>query len=407
MKVFSTPAIIFKVDQVDEEKGILSKVIVAQLGTVKSHFESIDQITLSQIQELGNAKENGIKARFGHPNMCSSSFGTYIGRFKNFQAGSDSVCADLHLDPVCKDCPSGNLYNYIITMAKNNPDMFGASIAFVPAESEISDEVEFPVTRIQELLATDLVDDPAATNSLFAVDSFSYQATAFLDSNPNIAWLIANKPETIVEFMLKYFSNNHLMKKEMFQKLRNLFNGSGNDANETAKQEVSNLEKFFEDMADRIGESYAAVLESFRKNPILVKQFEGASTLPVTTDSILDKIVIREELSLEEMFTDLNTMLSDQLSMSREIVTYYNGVIEKLQSDHQTALSAVQEQSSAFGIQITSLNEEVNNLKDQLKAAPTSVEGIDPQLHIGTTEESFGKQLLREMPSEIKEKLKK
>jgi len=36
-----------------------------------------------------------------------------------------------------------------------------------------------------------------------------------------------------------------LMKTEMFQKLRNLFKGSDNPANETATQEVTRLEKVF------------------------------------------------------------------------------------------------------------------------------------------------------------------
>jgi hypothetical protein len=393
MKVFSTPAISFKVDQVDEEKGILSKVIVAQIGTVKSHFESIDQTTLSQIVQFGNLKENGIKARFGHPNMCSSSFGTYIGRFKNFQIVSDSVCADLHLDPVCKDCPSGNLYNYIITMAKNNPDMFGASIAFVPAQSETSEEAEYPVTRIQELLATDLVDDPAATNSLFAVDSFSYQATAFLDSNPAIAWLIANKPETIVEFMLKYFSNNNLMKKEMFQKLRNLFSGSTTETNENAKQEVLNIEKYFDDMAGRIGETYADILENLRKTPIKINRVEGFDNTPAGSEAILDKILIKDELTVENMFDDVKSIIFGQSTLAAEIISYFNSVIEKLQQDHQTQLSSIQDQ--------------VTSLQDQLKAGPTTVEGIDPQLQIATAEESFGKQLLHQMPKVLKEKIKK
>ena len=134
MKSFSTPSVTFSVASIDESAGILQKVIVAQSGKVKSYFEEIDAQTLSQIVQLGNEKEKGIKARFGHPNMCSSSFGTYIGRFKNFQLQNDSVVADLYLDEVCKVSPSGNLYDYIIRMAKNNPDMFGASMAFIPAE---------------------------------------------------------------------------------------------------------------------------------------------------------------------------------------------------------------------------------------------------------------------------------
>ena len=318
MKSFSTPAVAFSFSQIDEGAGILKKVVVAQAGKVKSYFEQIDSVTLSQIALLGNSKEAGVKARFGHPNMCSSSFGTYIGRFKNFQVEGEKVFGDLHLDNVCKESPSGNLFDYIVKMAKNNPDMFGASIAFVPGEPSLTDE-EYPATRIDDLLATDLVDDPAATNSLFAVDSFSYQATRFLDENPSIAWLIAKKPDTIIEFMLKYYSNNNTMKKELFQKLRNLFN------------------------------------------------------------------------PLPEGVND-------------ETLKNYNQTVEQLEADYQKQISTLEAEQQK---QLSTLRDEIASLQDQLKASPTVVEGIDPKVKISPSEESFGKQLLKEMPAHLKDKIKK
>ena len=318
MKSFSTPPIAFSVANIDDGAGILQKVIVAQVGKVKSYFEQIDAITLAQIEKLGNEKENGIKARFGHPNMCSSSFGTYIGRFKNFKVEGDKVFGDLHLDEVCKESPSGNLYAYILKMARNNPDMFGASIAFIPGEPVITDD-EYPATRVEELLATDLVDDPAATNSLFAVDSFSYQATRFLDENPAIAWLIAKKPDTIIEFMLKYFSNNNTMKKELFQRLKNLLNPAPDGDN---------------------------------------------------ADALKD----------------------------------YNQTVEQLEADYQNQIST---READHQKQLSALHEQITTLQDQLKARPTTVEGADPQLKVGPSEETFGKQLLKEMPIHLKDKLKK
>ena len=318
MKSFSTPAVAFSFSQIDEGAGILKKVVVAETGKVKSYFEQIDSVTLSQIAQLGNSKEAGVKARFGHPNMCSSSFGTYIGRFKNFQVEGEKVFGDLHLDDVCKESPSGNLFDYIVKMAKNNPDMFGASIAFVPSEPSLTDE-EYPATRIDDLLATDLVDDPAATNSLFAVDSFSYQATRFLDENPSIAWLIAKKPDTIIEFMLKYYSNNNAMKKELFQKLRNLFN------------------------------------------------------------------------PLPEGVND-------------ETLKNYNQTVEQLEADYQKQISTLEAEQQK---QLSALRDEIASLQDQLKASPTVVEGIDPKVKISPSEESFGKQLLKEMPAHLKDKIKK
>ena len=318
MKSFSTPAVAFSFSQIDEGAGILKKVVVAQAGKVKSYFEQIDSVTLSQIALLGNSKEAGVKARFGHPNMCSSSFGTYIGRFRNFQVEGEKVFGDLHLDDVCKESPSGNLFDYIVKMAKNNPDMFGASIAFVPGEPSLTNE-EYPATRIDDLLATDLVDDPAATNSLFAVDSFSYQATRFLDENPSIAWLIAKKPDTIIEFMLKYYSNSNTMKKELFQKLRNLFN------------------------------------------------------------------------PLPEGVND-------------ETLKNYNQTVEQLEADYQKQISTLEAEQQK---QLSTLRDEIASLQDQLKASPTVVEGIDPKVKISPSEESFGKQLLKEMPAHLKDKIKK
>jgi len=426
MKVFSTPPIPFTVSQVDESSGVLHKVVVAQIGQVKSYFEMIDATTLSQIESLGNAREKGVKARFGHPNMCSSSFGTYIGRFRNFKVDEGSVHADLHLDEICKDSPSGNLYDYIIKMAKNNPDMFGASIAFVPGKPEATD-AEFPSTRIEELLATDLVDDPAATNSLFAVDAFAFQATTFLNANPGIASLIASKPESIIEFMLKYYSNNDIMKKEMFQRLRNLFN-TQEVTSEVVSAEVTELEKKFDASSAALGEIYADVLEKVRKNPVSARKFDFVAESPAGSDSVLAAIEVTADLSLEKMFEDLRTVVFGQQAHISNMVEYYNSVVDRLQSDHHgeaeslnqsitdhqnescTLNQAIQEQVqqlSSLNEQIVSLQSQVSTLTDKLKAAPTSVDSIDPKLSIAKKEESFGKKLLSQMPGQLKDKLSK
>ena len=426
MKVFSTPPIPFSVSQVDEDRGLLHRVVVAQAGKLKSYFELIDATTLSQIESLGNAREKGVKARFGHPNMCSSSFGTYIGRFRNFKVDNDSVHADLHLDEICKESPSGNLYDYIIKMAKNNPDMFGASIAFVPGKPEATD-AEFPSTRIEELLATDLVDDPAATNSLFAVDAFAYQATTFLDANPGIASLIAKSPESIIEFMLKYYSNNDIMKKEMFQRLRNLFN-TEEVTPEVVSAEVSQLEMKFDETSAAIGEIYADVLDKVRKCPVAVRKFDFVAETPAASDSVLAAIEVTADLSLEKMFEDLRILVFGQQAHISNILEYYNSVVDRLQSDHQSEAEALNQsitdhqneactlnqtiqeqvqQLTSLNEQIVSLQSQISTLQDQLKAAPTTVDSIDPKLSISKSEESYGKKLLAQMPDQLKEKLNK
>ena len=351
MKSFSTPPVAFSVAFINEGSGVLQKVVVAQAGKVKSYFEEIDSETLSQIVSLGNAKENGVKARFGHPNMCSSAMGTYIGRFKNFQLDGEKVTGDLHLDTVCKNAPGGNLYDYILTMAKKNPDMFGASMAFIPGEPVLG-AGEFPLVRIEELLATDLVDDPAATNSLFAVDSFSYQATRFLDENPAIAAFIARRPETIIEFLLKYFSKTDLMKPEIFQKFKNLF------ASAPAAAPDETAEKNFNQAIELLEAEYTGQITALEENH-------------------------RKQIT--------------------ELEAVHTSAFDALQAQLATAVS----EAKAFQTQISDLTSQVASLKDQLKANPTKVTSGDPQVTVGHPEVKFGKELLNEMPSYLKDKLKK
>ena len=372
MKSFSTPPVAFSVAFINEGSGVLQKVVVAQAGKVKSYFEEIDGETLSQIVALGNAKENGVKARFGHPNMCSSAFGTYIGRFKNFQLDGQKVTGDLHLDTVCKASPGGNLYDYILTMAKKNPDMFGASMAFIPAEPAVGTG-EFPLVRIEELLATDLVDDPAATNSLFAADSFSYQATQFLNENPAIAAFIARRPETIIEFMLKYYAKTDLMKPEIFQKFKNLF--------ATAPDEVQQSKAY---------DQAVELLEADHLEEISTLEAKG-------------KVIEAEFLSKEAKFKGKLSAAADQLAASASQIETAN---EQLATTTEQ-LAASNAGTAVLEKQISDLTSQVASLKDQLSANPTKVTSGDPQVTVGHPEVKFGKELLAEMPSYLKDKLKK
>ena len=87
-------------------------------------------------------------------------------------------------------------------------------------------------------------------------------------------------------------------------------------------------------MSVKIGEAYADILEKVRKSPLKFKQLENAGPLPASTDSILEQIVIRDNLTLENMFDDARLIVFGQLAQSNELITYYNAAIEKLQQDH-------------------------------------------------------------------------
>jgi len=174
---------------------------------------------LSRVVELGNAADYGLKVRFGHPNASGTALGTFLGRARNFTIRPDSpnvVRADIQLDTVAKDAPEGNLYDYVLRMATKNPDMFGTSIVFKPGEerdpAEISPEdIAFetlPVATILELMAVDIVDDPAANEgglfSRFSAKQIAGRFTSFLDDNPQVWEVIDQHPEIIAPFIERY-----------------------------------------------------------------------------------------------------------------------------------------------------------------------------------------------------------
>lgn len=204
------------VNQIDRDHGIIRGVTVAQQGPARGHGGEIDKTFLLQLVDQANASKAGIKARFGHPNMCSTALGTYLGRFHNYSFNGESVTADLHLDPSSKTSPNGNLFDYVLSMAETNPDMFGASIAF-ESDAFHTAEIESEGTkktvnyfRLKELRATDIVDDPAATNGLFSTETLPGQATAFLDQNPELTELIFSKPDSVIEFLQSYLNNSNM-----------------------------------------------------------------------------------------------------------------------------------------------------------------------------------------------------
>ena len=165
----------------------------------------------------GKLATAGIKARFGHPNMCSDAMGTFLGRWKGLSIDeSGKVSGDLHLSSTASESPKGDLRKYVEEMAAKEPDHFGASIVFTSDIEGMIDhakkngaieaedgEIDFsafispdptnvknlPHARCAELHAIDLVDDPAATDGMFsgaAGLSLAGQVTEWLDTHPEV-----------------------------------------------------------------------------------------------------------------------------------------------------------------------------------------------------------------------------
>jgi hypothetical protein len=189
----------------------LKNVRIVEEGEALGHGVFIDKSFIKDVVSLAQGRR--IKCRFGHPGMCQEALGTYLGYYTNFQvvsdAGGDYAVADLHLSKAATKSPNGNLAEYIRDLAKEAPEFFGNSIVFSasgeyyktseginvypkPLKNEEGDTENSYVTQdgeaynkekhgvidfdkvyegITALHGGDLVDEPAATSSLFGEPS--------------------------------------------------------------------------------------------------------------------------------------------------------------------------------------------------------------------------------------------
>ena len=378
-RYFSTPPIFsVPVTNIDRELGIIQGVTIARIGPAKGHNGFVDRSFLLQIVDNVASKPAGIKARFGHPNMCSQALGTYLGRFKNYSYSGDQVKADLHLDDTAKNTPSGDLYSYVLDMAEKNPDMFGASIVFEIGESVFLEEeidgekIEKEYFRLKELRATDIVDEPAATDGLFSSNTFPGIATQFLDENPEILDLIFSKPDSIIEFLSNYITNSKM------------------------------------NLSEKIKQNFASFLAAFSvqtvEDPLL--------PVPAEQDNTLNTLFEALCTSYPESFTDvkdftqlqkaesITAFLESQASKSSALADSFAG----LKAEHETLL-----QSSAQAVlDLESANSRISELTGQLSARPSIPLNVtDPALSLSSNQEKdeTGKQILSQLPKDLKRKL--
>ena len=110
----------------DKYKGVIRGFAVMTQGNVKDmRGWEIDETTLSQIVEVGNKVQLGLKSRFGHPNMSSTALGTFTGRAKNFRKDGDIARADLFISKTAYETPDGDIASYVLDLAEKDSDAFG------------------------------------------------------------------------------------------------------------------------------------------------------------------------------------------------------------------------------------------------------------------------------------------
>lgn len=159
---------------------------VIERGEALGHDLWVDSYFLSQVAAAGNATGGrGVKSRLAHPGLSGDGLARLAGRSVNFRVEGDRVLADLHLSNASAYSPDGDVSDYVLKLAAESPDQFGASIVFA-ADVEGMDQFEFsngggtvegfkspdplnlanlPHARLAQLRASDLVDEPAANTA--------------------------------------------------------------------------------------------------------------------------------------------------------------------------------------------------------------------------------------------------
>lgn len=197
------------VGSVDREKGIIYGVSIITVGEASGHGVFVDETMVEQVIKKGNEKEPlGLKSRFDHPSACSRAVGTFTGRFHNFRRDGLQARADLFLAESSSISPDGDLREYILGLAEEDPDAFATSIVFTNAEAFIPDAEKvgaegmppsedpywLPHARVESLYHCDIVDEGAANKGLFGrPDYWAEQAEKWSNEHPGvIGKIIAN-----------------------------------------------------------------------------------------------------------------------------------------------------------------------------------------------------------------------
>jgi hypothetical protein len=162
---------------------VIYGVSVATVGEATGHRLLFDEKSLTQLQQLGASKSSGIKSRFTHPDWFHDGLGKYLGRVKNFHIEADKLLGDLYISPTARSSPAGNLAEYVLVLASEDPSSFGVSVVvdldrvWITSDGQELSAIggkpanatgKYPVARITSLYAADLVDEPALNpNGLF------------------------------------------------------------------------------------------------------------------------------------------------------------------------------------------------------------------------------------------------
>lgn len=229
--------------------GLVRNFAVVTRGEALGHGMWLDQQFVQQTRVALQSLKKGAKSRFTHPGLSADGLAKFLGRaYRANGSGTDVVRSDLHLAKSAHASPDGNLAQYVMDRAAEDPESFGASIVYdIDHQAEREhfeahggrivehpdgfiewDAREFkspdpqnhknlPHARLKRLRAVDIVDDPAANPAgMFGRDPvfadaerlFSY-ALGVSEERPTLREFDLD-PERIKVFAVKFLDRHGL-----------------------------------------------------------------------------------------------------------------------------------------------------------------------------------------------------
>lgn len=231
--------------------GLIQGMSVVTRGEALGHGVWLDSAFVDQVQAgldgLTRGPGKGAKSRFTHPDLSSDGLGKTLGRVRYGKREGDLLRGNLHFYRTAHDAPDGDLAKYVMSLATEDPAAFGASIVFVhDVDAELQFALEngatnqhsewggwvdysgfrspdadnaknLPHARLADLLAVDVVDEPAANpNGLFYrdpvfadADACARYALGLSDQAPEMTALSID-PKRVQVFFAKFLDRHHL-----------------------------------------------------------------------------------------------------------------------------------------------------------------------------------------------------
>lgn len=203
---------------IDKEKGIIRDVVIVSEGLDKNGGYFTYGF-LAELSRAGNRAGLGIKCHWDHPSLFRVNLGTFLGRYRNFrlkqQKGKSKIVADLHLDPITQKVQVQGMpmWDYIMEMAERNSDVFGNSIVFSSKAEHKIKTVDNKQIRteiysdLEAFYSSDLVDTPAATESLFKERGDSFPCKSFSNKNQKQTTKTKESDMDIIKKVMRTFSS--------------------------------------------------------------------------------------------------------------------------------------------------------------------------------------------------------